>query len=78
MRIAVICTVALAAAAAPAAELTLGPKTLSYGVGVRVGGGYVDTTPAQGVSVNTLLSRKHYAVLHLRDRLKKSPPPCHG
>lgn len=24
-----------------------------------------------GVSVNTLLSRKHYAVLHLRDRLKE-------
>jgi len=24
-----------------------------------------------GVSVNTLLSRKHYAVLHLRERLKK-------
>jgi DNA-directed RNA polymerase specialized sigma24 family protein len=23
-----------------------------------------------GVSVNTLLSRKHYAVLHLRERLK--------
>jgi RNA polymerase sigma factor (sigma-70 family) len=23
-----------------------------------------------GVSVNTLLSRKHYAVLHLRDRLQ--------
>ena len=61
MRIAVICTVALAAAAAPAAELTLGPKTLSYGVGVRVGGGYVDTTPAQGVSVNTLDVRPYIA-----------------
>jgi hypothetical protein len=23
-----------------------------------------------GVSVNTLLSRKHYAVLHLRERLR--------
>jgi hypothetical protein len=61
MRIAVICAVALAAAAAPAAELTLGPKTLSYGVGVRVGGGYVDTTPAQGVSVNTLDVRPYIA-----------------
>ncbi|HEX7961365.1 MAG TPA: sigma factor-like helix-turn-helix DNA-binding protein, partial [Terriglobales bacterium] len=24
-----------------------------------------------GVSINTLLSRKHYAVLHLRERLKE-------
>jgi hypothetical protein len=61
MRIALACTVALAAVAAPAAELTLGPKTLSYGVGVRVGGGYVDATPAQGLGVNTLDVRPYIA-----------------
>jgi hypothetical protein len=61
MKIAFIFAVALAAAPASAAELTLGPKTLSYGVGVRVGGGYVDTTPAQGVSVNTLDVRPYIA-----------------
>jgi len=61
MRIAVICTLALSATAAQAADLTLGPKTLSYGVGVRVGGGYVDTTPAQGLGVNTLDVRPYIA-----------------
>ena len=54
MRLAVSAAVALAAAAASADELTLGPKSLSYGVGVRVGGGYVDTTPSQGFGVQTL------------------------
>jgi hypothetical protein len=54
MRLAVVCAIALAAAAASAAEFTLGPKTLSYGVGVRVGGGYLDATPAQGAGVYTL------------------------
>jgi RNA polymerase sigma factor (sigma-70 family) len=31
---------------------------------------FKEMSAATGVSVNTLLSRKHYAVLHLRDRLQ--------
>jgi len=46
--------VALAATAAGAAELQLGPKTLNYGVGIRVGAGYESNTPATGISVPTL------------------------
>jgi hypothetical protein len=45
--------VALAATAA-SAELQLGPKSLNYGVGVRVGGGYIGSTPTQGLGVTTL------------------------
>ena len=36
------------------ATLDLGPKALSYGVGIRVGGGYTDSTPASGYGVGTL------------------------
>jgi hypothetical protein len=45
--------VLLAAGPLAAAELTLGPKSLTYGVGVRVGGGYQDAA-TQGVGVTTL------------------------
>ncbi len=46
---------ALAAFAAGAAEdPPLGPKSLSYGLGLRVGGGYAASTPAQGLGVPTL------------------------
>jgi RNA polymerase sigma factor (sigma-70 family) len=34
------------------------------------GRSFKDLAAESGVSVNTLLSRKHYAVLHLRERLK--------
>jgi RNA polymerase sigma factor (sigma-70 family) len=34
------------------------------------GRSFKDMAAETGVSVNTLLSRKHYAVLHLRERLK--------
>ena len=34
------------------------------------GRSYKDLAAETGVSVNTLLSRKHYAVLHLRERLR--------
>jgi len=34
------------------------------------GRSFKEMSPASGVSVNTLLSRKRYAVLHLRERLK--------
>lgn len=37
-----------------AASLDLGPKSLSYGVGIRVGGGYSDATAANGLGVGTL------------------------
>ena len=35
------------------ATLDLGPKGLNYGVGIRVGGGYTDSTPSSG------LTRRH-------------------
>lgn len=35
------------------------------------GRSYKDMAAESGVSVNTLLSRKHYAVLHLRERLQR-------
>jgi DNA-directed RNA polymerase specialized sigma24 family protein len=34
------------------------------------GHSFKELAAATGVSVNTLLSRKHYAVLHLRERLR--------
>ena len=51
-----IAALALASSAASAAELTLGPKSLSYGVGIRVGGGYQSATPTdrEGLGVPTL------------------------
>src|SRR5258708_15994980 len=52
MKVAVALSVALAAGAANAAppeSFTLGPKSLSYGVGLRVGGGYTDA-PAPGAA----------------------------
>jgi hypothetical protein len=45
-----IALLSLAAFAAGAEELTLGPKSLSYGVGVRVGGGYATST-TDGVGI---------------------------
>lgn len=54
MKIASALVLALAATAAGAAELNLGPKTLSYGVGIRVGAGYEDNAPQTGISVPTL------------------------
>ena len=54
MRVATATAVALASLSASAAELTLGPKVLSYGVGVRVGGGYQNATPGEGLGVPTL------------------------
>jgi hypothetical protein len=36
------------------ATLDLGPKGLNYGVGIRVGGGYTDSTPSSGLGVGTL------------------------
>jgi len=48
---------ALAAFAAGAAEdPPLGPKSLSYGLGLRVGGGYAASTPAQGLGVPRSMS----------------------
>jgi len=35
-----------------------------------LGHSFKELAEQTGVSVNTLLSRKHYAVLHLRDRLQ--------
>ena len=35
------------------------------------GRSFKELAEASGVSVNTLLSRKHYAVLHLRERLRR-------
>ena len=35
-----------------------------------IGYSFKEISERSGVSVNTLLSRKHYAVLHLRDRLR--------
>lgn len=47
--------VLIVAAAARAEEtFTLGPKALSYGVGLRVGGGYTDSSPATGLGLPTL------------------------
>lgn len=46
--------VALLASAAEAADLTLGPKSLSYGVGIRVGGGYQNQSPTNTLGVQTL------------------------
>jgi RNA polymerase sigma factor (sigma-70 family) len=34
------------------------------------GRSFKELASAMGLSVNTLLSRKHYAVLHLRERLQ--------
>ena len=56
---AVAVAVALAAVAARADDLTLGPKSLSYGVGIRVGGGYTDapsgaSSPPSGLGLPTL------------------------
>jgi DNA-directed RNA polymerase specialized sigma24 family protein len=34
------------------------------------GRSFKEISAQSGVSVNTLLSRKHYAVLHLRERLR--------
>src|ERR1700674_4223693 len=52
MKAAVALAVALAAGAASAApppdSFTLGPKSLSYGVGLRVGGAYTDAPVAGG------------------------------
>ena len=50
----ILCALALAAPAASAEELALGPKVLHYGVGLRVGGGYLANTPAEGLGVTTL------------------------
>ncbi len=46
--------VLLAASAAGADELTLGPKVLAYGVGLRVAGGYTDGPAASGLGVTSL------------------------
>lgn len=54
MRTAPLLLAALAATAASAAELTLGPKSLSYGVGIRVGGGYATQSPSEGLGLPTL------------------------
>ena len=35
------------------------------------GRSFKDLAAETGVSINTLLSRKHYAVLHLRERLRE-------
>ena len=44
----------VAAPARAEQSFTLGPKSLSYGVGLRVGGGYADTTPTTGLGIGTL------------------------
>jgi hypothetical protein len=49
-----IAALTLSSFAAGAAELTLGPKSLSYGVGIRVGGGYTDASSGTGLGVSTL------------------------
>lgn len=59
MKLAPATLIALAALSARAAEeplqlLQLGPKTLSYGLGLRVGGGYAASSPAQGLGLPTL------------------------
>jgi hypothetical protein len=54
MRFALSCAVALASSAAAAEDFTLGPKSLNYGVGLRVGGGYVRNNPTDGLGVTTL------------------------
>lgn len=54
MRLALLASIALAGLAARADEPSLlGPKTLSYGVGLRVGGGYT-TGAAEGLGLQTL------------------------
>jgi DNA-directed RNA polymerase specialized sigma24 family protein len=35
------------------------------------GRSFKELSAATGVNINTLLSRKHYAVLHLRERLQR-------
>ncbi|HTO98582.1 MAG TPA: hypothetical protein VMK66_16145 [Myxococcales bacterium] len=54
MKIAAMLLAAAAATAASGAELTLGPKTLNYGVGIRVGGGYTTQAGNEGMGVPTL------------------------
>jgi hypothetical protein len=54
MKIAAVLIAAAAATPAAGAELTMGPKALNYGVGVRVGGGYQGNTPNEGLGVTTL------------------------
>jgi hypothetical protein len=54
MRIAPLLLAAVAASSASAAEFTLGPRSLSYGVGIRVGGGYTTQAPNEGLGVPTL------------------------
>jgi hypothetical protein len=53
MKLATGVALALAASSATAEELTLGPKSLNYGVGIRVGGGYSTQSP-DGYGVPTL------------------------
>jgi len=53
MRRACAVLAALASSAATGADFTLGPKSLNYGVGVRVGGGYSTQSP-EGYGVPTL------------------------
>jgi hypothetical protein len=47
------------AAAAVAEPFALGPKSLSYGVGLRVGGGYTDSPAASGLGIGTLNVRPY-------------------
>ena len=54
MKITSLLGLALLASSASAAELTLGPKSLSYGVGIRVGGGYNTQPTSEGMGVQTL------------------------
>jgi hypothetical protein len=44
----------LGSSAAAAADFTLGPKSLSYGVGIRVGGGFANQSPDESIGVQTL------------------------
>jgi len=54
MKIAPALLTALAAASASGADWSLGPKSLNYGVGIRVGGGYSDQSPTETLGLQTL------------------------
>ena len=54
MKIAPALLTALAAASASGADWSLGPKSLNYGVGIRIGGGYSDMSPTETLGLQTL------------------------
>src|ERR1041384_5777303 len=59
------------------ATLDLGPKGLNYGVGIRVGGGYTDSTPASGLGVGTLDVRPYIGAggrIHVLDAVAQFEP----